>query len=751
MKQVININFQGRIVPIEVTAYEILKSYIESLSRHFDAEEGKDEIINDIENRIGELFQERIKAGATCIIDDDVNAIIKSIGRPEDFDDSEPSSATNTQNTQQNSTNANQNQSTHTTASGKKRLFRDENHKLVGGVCSGVANYFDVDIAVVRIIFAILLVIGGIGFVPYIILWIAVPSSATTEIGSRRKKLYRDIDEKYIAGVCSGISNYFGISVWIPRVVFLLPLISIFGRHGWDGPFGVFDTMHVNFNFGTFLVYVILWLVLPEAKTTAEKLEMKGEKVDINTIKESVVEEMKGVQHRVQKFGKEASSIASEKGKAFGTEASSVARRGGSVIGDIITFCIKAFVYSIIAVVGFSLLIALFGLGFGALRVFPLKDFLFTSGWQNAFAWGTLIFFILVPIIGIVTWIIRKITKVKTGSKMLRLGFIAMWVVGWACVSFLLASISKDFNYTSGLNNDNVAILNPSVQALDVTNAKSGVKYTRNNWFDDNDFFDLSGDDETATVRNVRVNIEKSPNDSFKVTTLKYACGRKEAYADSLASLINFNIQQKDSSLILDRGVVVNTKDKFRNQRVIVTIYVPVGKRIRVQNNIGWLNQIHFNGPGFQTSSDDNLDFENIERGWETGVWYTMTKDGLYTLSGKPADSYRKNGMKINDDGIDVKTGKQRIRINDNGISIDENNNEEDNNDDESGTYRYDDKAPTNKFDTIKMNLKKEEKRYKDSLEEEKKKIDKQLEKYNNSTTNVYNVLPSNLLMSILN
>src|SRR6187397_2694466 len=86
MKQVININFQGRVVPIEVTAFDILKGYTESLSRYFANEEGKEEIINDIESRIGELFQERLKKGATCITDDDVNAIIQSMGRPEDFD-----------------------------------------------------------------------------------------------------------------------------------------------------------------------------------------------------------------------------------------------------------------------------------------------------------------------------------------------------------------------------------------------------------------------------------------------------------------------------------------------------------------------------------------------------------------------------------------------------------------------------------------------------------------------------------------
>ena len=78
-KQVININFQGRVVPIEVTAYDLLKNYTDSLNRLFANEEGKEEIINDIESRIGELFQERITKGATCITDDDVKAIIKSM------------------------------------------------------------------------------------------------------------------------------------------------------------------------------------------------------------------------------------------------------------------------------------------------------------------------------------------------------------------------------------------------------------------------------------------------------------------------------------------------------------------------------------------------------------------------------------------------------------------------------------------------------------------------------------------------
>src|SRR2546423_511730 len=86
MKKVININFQGRVIPIEETAYDILKQYVESLRRYFANEEGRDEIINDIEGRIAELFSERLKKGAVCITDEDVQAIMASMGRPEDFE-----------------------------------------------------------------------------------------------------------------------------------------------------------------------------------------------------------------------------------------------------------------------------------------------------------------------------------------------------------------------------------------------------------------------------------------------------------------------------------------------------------------------------------------------------------------------------------------------------------------------------------------------------------------------------------------
>ncbi|MEJ7830408.1 MAG: PspC domain-containing protein, partial [Segetibacter sp.] len=230
MKKVININFQGRVIPIEETAYDMLKQYVESLRLFFANEEGRDEIINDIEGRIAELFAETLKKGGTCITDEDVTTIINSMGRPEDFEAEEAN--VKSQLSGEGNTSGQQRTYTYANTSARK-LYRDENHKLLGGVCSGIANYFAIDSIIVRILFIIFF---GVTFFVYLILWIAVPSSSSVVIGSQRKRLFRDPDSKIIAGVCSGLAQYFAVQVWIPRILFLIPFFSFvfrWGHWGW--------------------------------------------------------------------------------------------------------------------------------------------------------------------------------------------------------------------------------------------------------------------------------------------------------------------------------------------------------------------------------------------------------------------------------------------------------------------------------------------------------------------------------------
>ena len=135
------------------------------------------------------------------------------MGRPEDFEAEEANVKSQLEGEKYTYTGENS-----YTTGGPKRLYRDENHKVLGGVCSGIANYFGIDPIIVRILFVVFF---GVTFLPYLILWIAVPSSSSVSLGSRRKRLFRDPEIKMIAGVCSGLAQYFSVQVWIPRLLFL--------------------------------------------------------------------------------------------------------------------------------------------------------------------------------------------------------------------------------------------------------------------------------------------------------------------------------------------------------------------------------------------------------------------------------------------------------------------------------------------------------------------------------------------------
>ena len=94
MKKIININLAGRVIPIEDAAYETLQRYIESLRRYFAAEEGRDEIINDIESRIAELMNDKVRRGTDAVTESDIQEIINTMGRVEDFEQAEGGEST---------------------------------------------------------------------------------------------------------------------------------------------------------------------------------------------------------------------------------------------------------------------------------------------------------------------------------------------------------------------------------------------------------------------------------------------------------------------------------------------------------------------------------------------------------------------------------------------------------------------------------------------------------------------------------
>jgi len=513
-----------------------------------------------------------------------------------------------------------------------ERFYRDENNKLLGGVCAGLANYFGIDKLVIRILFVIFTLGFGFGIIVYLILWVAIPSSASTTIGSVRKKLFRDPENKLIAGVCGGLAAYFGVNVWIPRILFLVPFLSfVTSWHHW-GVFNFPNFLNLSFSPGATLIYIILWLLTPEATSTSDRLEMKGEKVNLSSIKTTIQKDMEGFGDRAKEFGKEVGDKAAQmgsqigkKGKQFSSEAVHVAKKSGSTLGDIIALFFKIIAYFIIAVILISLVLSLFGIGIATTGLLPFKAYLISDGWQSILAWGTFIFFIWVPVIGIITFIIRRIAKIRSNSSVMRFGFAAMWILGLFCFIGLIASLRSDFSYHNS----------PIENSIDLNNAKTDkleVRYAKNNrYYFNTSFLNLQPfatiDEDTVYVRNIHLRILKSDNDSFHVTILKMAYGSSRTAAEERAQHITFNINQKDSTLFFDRGIPINRDDKFRNQSIYATVYVPVGKKIIVTDDIGWNNDFHFD---FGNNVND-WDWRNDDNGysWDHNVEYVMTEDGL--------------------------------------------------------------------------------------------------------------------------
>jgi phage shock protein PspC (stress-responsive transcriptional regulator) len=649
MKQVININFHGRVVPIEVSAYEMLKAYIERLRVYFSKEDGGDEIINDIEGRISELFQERLKEGATCITDTHVQAVIQSIGNPEQFDED----IAGAEAAFKEHASGEQAQSQGKPATEQptvKRLYRSETEKVIGGVCGGIAQYFGIDVVIVRVLF-LALFFTGVGIIPYLILWIAVPSSSVNEIGGVKKKLYRDPDDKIIGGVCGGIGRYFNINAWIPRVMFLIPFLTFaFKWVSWGG-LSFPNLVKFTFSPGAALFYIILWMVMPEASTTSEKLEMKGEKVDLESIKNSVMSELKSVKQRTE------------------VETIPAIKKNSGQLGNFIRMLVKVFVYIILGIIGFTVLISLFAMAIAVIGIFPLKDLVLEGTWQNFYAWGTLIFFLLVPIVGIITWILRRIFKTKRGSGPITFVFTVMWIFGWICLTLLVSSIVKENKRYNIPVEEEMVLTNPTVDKLIITSPQAGQIYVKKkNWLTFEPFSTHAED--SVMLKNIKVQIVQSPNDSFKITMMKVATGRNTQVANVNAAQINFTGYQQDSLFYMNEWIAITKDQKFRNQRVYLTVYVPVGKSIQVDRSVNSFTGVQIDMIG---TEDLDLEFKGVERGWRPNRTYIMGKDGLKTPDGA-AVGYGASER--------PEKGSKRVIINENGIEIIEQH--------ENGRYRYD-------------------------------------------------------------
>lgn len=564
-------------------------------------------------------------------------------------------------------------------------------------------------------------------------MWIFLPSRNLE--GYKGKRLFRNPDEKQLGGVCSGIAAYFGKETRIIRLIFAAPLIlSILNgilRHGdsWFFPNFMFGSLT-----GTFIAtYIILWIVLPEAISPYEKMEMHGQPVDLNSIRNNVQNSMGDVKERVKDWSKEVADSASKLGQSgkaygqnFGREFGTAAGRGARGLGYGIAMGIKIIFLIVFGTIIFSLFVALLALVFSGYAFAPFNNFLWTSDNQQFLAWGTLLLFIGAPIVGGVVWLVRTILNVTTPGKYLNYLFGGLWACGWVFLVLTVSSISKDFKRSQTVETPAV-ISQPGKGKLLITVSQPELEYKGDfSWMRnrDNRINGFSMTKDTLKISDINLQFEKSDDSLYHVSISKQALGSTDEEALARTNKIQYTVSSQDSVLDLPSGYAIDKSAKYRLQHVTVVISVPVGRKIQIDESVFQkLNPMDIN-----IEADGNrirrVHRERFRYEYESGIEYTMDADGDLesdngTVISQKNNSKNDSTYKWTDDSKKTDTASH----NTSGYRY--NNSAKDTVATQNNTYRYSDEkakpAATSK-DVIHKEILQKEK----ELEELKKKVDGQ-------------------------
>lgn len=646
MKKTININFQGQLITIEETAYDILNGYIQSLKDYFRQEAEGNEIVNDIENRIAELFGNRLKHGIPCITDDDVTSIIDTIGRPEEFDlefDEREEEKENATMPPPHTQSGQSQMPPPVTEQEKKSLFRKSNDRILGGVCSGLAHYLKIDPVFVRLGFVFL---SSLFFWVYIIMWIVLPTKELPNNVSKR--LYRNPNDRFIAGVSGGIAAYFKIDTWIPRLIFLLPvLLNVFGMARI--PFNAFNHFIFNSSFPFNLsssvnlsfvaIYIILWIIMPKATTVKQKLEMMGEEEYLKSIRDTVSGNVAQARSSRSDMSSSATVIPpnnsvvnqttpnnSVNKQNFVTDSDDNTEKSGSdslstpppppiytdaprtpyispqpersgCLNLLIGF-LKVMFFGIVGIVAAGLMISLFGLLFAGAKFVPLQTLFINSGFENTLLWLSIILTLAIPFVSVVVWIIRRLMKAKS-RPVIGYTVAALWFVGIIAGLTLGFQITRKFS-TESLQETNIVLTPPTTNKLYVEMERYPLDYFSvtpgtsrfildspgiNRIIIDNlPFYNV--EEDSLLFNSIELRLKTSKDTLFHVKTI-YA-GFDRNYKASKANLkeFDFKLQQSDSVLLIPQFFKVPKEQGFRNQFVVVEIFVPSGSKLEVSDEL---------------------------------------------------------------------------------------------------------------------------------------------------------------------
>ncbi len=433
------------------------------------------------------------------------------------------------------------------------------------------------------------------------------------------RRVYRDSENRVVSGLSAGIAAYFGIDPIIVRVIFVLATL---------------------FYGASLLVYILLWIIVPEATTTSQKLEMRGEAINVENIEKSIKDEFGNVKTSFNKW-------QNSKGYSnLSTNVSSVVQFTGKV--GLIALKVILVVFGIwLFFVSLGVLGSLTGIFFFNDTIvspftwndmsFAFTDFvkLFTNPFTAISGMISLYLLVIIPALAIIFFSLKMIFRFKVQNRAIGIIGITLWLV--SLMTLVVAGFRTAYNFKSDadiaksytLKNDTdtlfIQVKNPYIR---------GHKHVARERF--NKVY-VDFENNLALSGKPRLYIEKSNNGKTKLEIVRESRGMTRDAAFDNAKNISYDWQQDDSLLVLNRYFKINGTKKVRDQELNIYLSIPVGKTIYLGKNI------------FQIAYDiDNV--QNVYDGNMTEEYWIMTENGLSLLddiahTAKTSTETREAGM----------------------------------------------------------------------------------------------------------
>ena len=504
MKKTVNINLAGTFFHIDEDAFAKLSRYLEAVKKSISDPVGGDEIIQDIEARIAELFSERLEINTQVISTRELDAIIKIMGQPEDYIMDEDAAQTN-----------------------------------------------------------------------------SATGNQTRGETTSNKQLFRDSDNKFIAGVCSGLSHYLGLEViWVRLFWIFLSFVTT--------GFGV-------------IAYLLFWILVPGAETTSEKLKMTGEPINISNIEKKFNEGYQKVSQNIKNVDYDKYEEKIKKGSAtffdsLGAILSTVFKIGIKFFGLLIVIAGLLGLISILIGMTVFGTFGIYDTGVTGMDIYQLIDTTNTPIWIV-----TLIITLIAGIPLLLLFILGlkiMFPNIKSIGTPVKITLTILWIAAISILVILGARQAIDRAFENNFSTQTPLTINMQtpLKLSMYNNDKYSFEAYRRSGLEIKP--DANGN-KVLYSSDIRLIVRSTDEKVGKIVLNKIASGKdyKQAKARAQAIDFNYNFNKNTNELILDGYFLTDITNKYRDQQIEVILYLPVNTKLIAATNT---RSFHKNEPVYR-------------------------------------------------------------------------------------------------------------------------------------------------------